>query len=323
MPAGKHVIGLDVGGTKTTVVLGDYGANIHDRLELPTRPERGFQATFQQVCECVRTVRDRATQSGREPVVISVSIGGPLDIARGIVRSPPNLPGWDDIPLKSLLEERFDLPVHVEHDGNAGALAEWYFGAARGCQNVVFLTMGTGFGGGLILDGQLYRGTTDLAGEVGHVRIAESGPMAYGKVGSWEAFCGGAGITRLAAHLFPRRWADEQVTARGLAELSAAGDADGQAVLKEVGRRLGRGLAILLDILNPEVIVIGSLAVHLGELILEPAREEMRREALPGAVAACRVVPAGLGQRLGDVAALCAAIAAAGGPTGRCALSSE
>ncbi len=320
MPAGNHVIGLDVGGTKTAVVLGDYGGKIHERREFPTRPERGFQATFQQVCECLQTVRDRATQSGREPAAISVSIGGPLDIARGIVRSPPNLPGWDDIPLKSLLEERFGLPVHVEHDGNAGALAEWYFGAARGCQNVIFLTMGTGIGGGLILNGQLYRGTTDLAGEVGHVRIAETGPTAYGKAGSWEAFCGGAGIIRLAAHLYPRRWTDEQVTVRELAELANAGDPDAQAVLTEAGRRLGRGLAILLDILNPEIIVIGSLAVHLGELILKPAGEEMRREALPGSVVACRVVPAALGQRLGDVAALCAAIAASGGPTGRFSL---
>ena len=125
MPASNHVIGLDVGGTKTTVVLGDYAGSICDRLEFPTHPQRGFQATFGQLCECIQTVRDRATRDGRQPTAISVSIGGPLDIARGIVRSPPNLPGWDDIPLKMLLEERFGLPVHVEHDGNAGALAEW------------------------------------------------------------------------------------------------------------------------------------------------------------------------------------------------------
>jgi glucokinase len=317
MPAGNHVIGLDIGGTKTAVVLGDCAGDVYDRCEFPTCPQRGFQATFGQLCECIQTVRDRATRDGRRPTAISVSIGGPLDIARGIVRSPPNLPGWDDIPLKSLLEERFGLPVHVEHDGNAGALAEWYFGAGRGCRNMVFLTMGTGIGGGLILNGQLYRGTTDLAGEVGHVRIAETGPKAYGKAGSWEAFCGGAGITRLAAHLFPQRWTDEQVAVRELAELAKAGDRDAQAVLTEVGHRLGRGLAILLDTLNPQIIVIGSLAVHLGDLILRPAEEEMRREALPGTVVACRVVPAALGQRLGDVAALCAAIAASGGPTRR------
>jgi glucokinase len=315
MPASDDLIGLDIGGTTTAVVWGDSSGGVHDRLEFLTCPERGFQATFEQLYDCIKTVLARIEQAGREPAALSVSIGGPLDIARGIVHSPPNLPGWDDIPLEALLEEHFGLPVHIEHDGNAGALAEWYFGAARGCRNVVFLTMGTGFGGGLILNGQLYRGTSDLAGEVGHVRLAETGPVAYGKAGSWEGFCAGAGIARLATYRFPQRWAEASVTAQQLGGLAAAGDADARAVLTEAGRYLGRGLAMLLDIINPEIIVIGSLAVHLGDLVLEPAHAEMRREALPGAVGACRVVPAALGERLGDVAALCAAIAARGGPT--------
>ncbi|GAG45960.1 unnamed protein product, partial [marine sediment metagenome] len=233
---------------------------------------------------------------------------------QGIIYSPPNLPGWDAVPLKQMLHECFELPVYVEHDGNAGALAEWYFGAAQGARNVVFLTMGTGIGGGLILNGELYRGTCDLAGETGHIRIAETGPEAYGKAGSWEAFCSGTGIVRLAARRFPGRWSEDQVTVRELAELSAAGDADALAVLEEAGRYLGRGLAILLDILNPEIIIMGSLAVHLGDTILSSARDEMTIEALPAAVQACRVVPAALGERIGDVAALCAAIAATGGP---------
>ena len=180
--------------------------------------------------------------------------------------------------------------------------------------NVVFLTAGTGFGGGLILNGELYRGTCDLAAEVGHVRITESGPVAFGKAGSWEGLCGGAGIARLAAQRFATRWHENQVTTRDLADLACVGDRDALAVFEEVGRHLGRGLAILLDVLNPEVIVLGSLAVRLGELILKPARDVVVEEALPGAVAACRIVPAELGERLGDVAALCAAIRALGGP---------
>ncbi|MCD6290516.1 MAG: ROK family protein [Anaerolineae bacterium] len=309
------IIGLDIGGTKTAVVLGDREGRIHDRVQFPTAPERVFPATFDILCQHVETIRARAREHEAVPRMISVSIGGPLDIERGIIYSPPNLPGWDAVPLKQLLEDRFGLPVYVEHDGNAGALAEWYFGAARGARNVVFLTMGTGLGGGLILNGQLYRGTSDLAGEVGHIRIAEKGPVAYGKAGSWEAFCSGAGIARLAALRFPERWGGQEVTVRDLAELAALDDADALAVFAEAGRYLGRGLAVLLDILNPEVIVIGSLAVRLGEWVLGPAREEMRREALPGAVEACRVVPAALGERIGDVASLCAAIAAVGGPS--------
>ena len=308
----KFIIGLDVGGTKTAVVLGDAGGTIHDRVEFPTRAPHvrdGFDTTFARLCGCIEQVRQHAGARGRKPDVISVSIGGPLDIERGIIYSPPNLPGWDAIPLKELLEKRFGLPCFVEHDGNAGALAEWYFGAAKGARNVIFLTFGTGLGAGLILDGRLYRGASDSAGEVGHMRIAESGPVAYGKAGSWEAFCSGAGIARLAAHRFPRTWGKGEVSVRELAELAISGHAEARAVFEESGRYLGRGLAILLDVLNPEVIVLGSLAVRLGELVLVPAREEMAREALPGAVKVCRVVAAALGERIGDVAALCAAIA--------------
>jgi glucokinase len=314
VPATGDILGLDIGGTKTAVVLGDRRGRVYERLQFATRTERGFPATYDELCASIDEVRARADRAGGRVGAISVSIGGPLDIDRGIVKSPPNLPGWDNVPLKHMLGERFQVPVYVEHDGNAGALAEWYFGAARGARNVIFLTMGTGFGGGLIVNGELYRGTCDLAGEVGHVRLAESGPRAFGKVGSWEGLCGGAGIARRAALRYPQRWRKGQITARDLAELAAAGDADACTLFAEVGRDLGRGLAILIDVLNPEVVVIGALAVRLGESVLGPAREEVRREALPDAVAACRITPAALGERLGDVASLCAAIAAYGGP---------
>ncbi|MGD8450472.1 MAG: ROK family protein [Phycisphaerae bacterium] len=310
------ILGLDIGGTKTAVVLGDSAGHIHDRTEFATQPQGGFDDTFAELCACADDVRTRAIAADRAPTVISVSIGGPLAIEPGIIQAPPNLPGWDDIPLKQLLADRFGLLVHVEHDGNTGALAEWYFGAARGARNVIFLTMGTGFGGGLILNGDLYRGTCDLAGEVGHLRIADDGPLAFGKAGSWEGLCGGAGIVRQAVRRFPQRWRADELTMPELARLARAGDADALAVFDETGRHLGRGLAILLDVLNPEVIVIGSLACRLGELVLGPARNELRQEALPGAVAVCRLVPAALGEQLGDVAALCAAIRAGGGPAG-------
>lgn len=304
-----HIIGLDIGGTKTAVLEGTFSGQVQGRVEFLT--PRGFPPAFQRLCQAVEERLAEAESAGRHIQTISVSIGGPLDIARGIIYSPPNLPGWDAIPLKDLLEERFCLPVHVEHDGNAGALAEFYFGAGRGYRNLIFLTMGTGLGGGLILNGQLYRGTTDLAGEVGHMRIAPDGPEAYGKRGSWEAFCSGPGLVRIAQSRFPARWgAESELDARELARLAQAGDADALEVVAEAGRWLGRGLAVLADILNPELIIIGSMAVRLGDLLLGPARAEMQREALPGTFAACRVVPAALGDRLGDVAALCAAIQA-------------
>ena len=300
------IIGLDIGGTKTAVLRGTTGGQVLARTQFPTPPthEVALKRILQETGAHLREANGRAA-------AISVSIGGPLDIQRGIIYSPPNLPDWDAVPLKDLLRERFGLPVYVEHDGNAGAIAEHYFGAGRGLGNIIFLTMGTGLGGGLILGGRVYRGSTDLAGEVGHMRIAPDGPEAYGKRGSWEAFCSGPGMVRIARRRFPERWVgDEALDARALTQLAKAGDDEALAVVRETGQWLGRGLAILADILNPQRIIIGSMAVRLGDMLLDPARDEMRREALPAAFGACQVVPAELGERLGDVAALCAAIRA-------------
>ncbi len=304
---GETLIGLDIGGTKFAVVEGTIHGEILARQQQLTEVERGFEDTFARICAEVEGMLARARAAGRRVVALSVSIGGPLDIERGIIYSPPNLPGWDAIPLKDLLGRRFNLPVYVEHDGNAGALAEWRFGAGVGARNLIFLTMGTGLGGGIILNGQLYRGTSDLAGEVGHMRIAPDGPLAYGKRGSWEGLCAGPAFAFHAQEMFPQRWG-AGVTTPEIVNLALVGDADALKVVERVAYYLGQGLAILADILNPEVIILGSMAVRLGELLLEPARRVMQAEALPGTYAVCRVLPAALGERIGDIAALCAAI---------------
>ncbi len=305
----RTIVGLDIGGTKFAVVEGTLTGDVLAREQQPTLGQEGFEGTFARLCGCVGAALSAARAEGRQPLALSVSIGGPLDTARGIIYSPPNLPGWDAVPLKDLLEARFELPAHVQHDGAAGALAEWRFGAGQGARNLIFLTMGTGLGAGLILNGQVYRGATDLAGEVGHLRIAPDGPEVYGKRGSWEGYCAGPAFARLARDIFPARWG-AGVTTPEVADLALAGDAEALAVVRRVADYFGQGLAILADLLNPEVIVVGSMGVRLGEVLLAPAREAMRREALPGAFAACRVVPAALGERIGDVAALCAAIEA-------------
>src|SRR5690606_15592063 len=129
---------------------------------------------------------------------IGISCGGPLDSRRGVILSPPNLPGWDRIPVVEVFQQAFKVPVALQNDANAGALAEWLWGAGRGSHNMIFLTFGTGMGAGLILNGQLYSGTNDLAGEVGHIRLAPDGPVGYGKAGSFEGFCSGGGIKQLA-----------------------------------------------------------------------------------------------------------------------------
>jgi glucokinase len=297
------LLGFDIGGTKTAAVLGTPEGEIIARAETPT-PAESFEAAFAQIIG----LADRLIASEHiQPQAISAAVGGPLDIERGIIFAPPHLPTWVNAPLKDRLAEHYHLPVYIEHDGNAGALAEWYFGAGRGTQNMIYLTAGTGLGAGIILNGRIYRGSTDTAGEIGHLRMAEDGPLEYGKTGSWEGYCSGAGLVKLARMRQPQRW-PEGTTTRDIVTLALAGDAEAVQLVTEMGTWLGKGLAILVDVLNPQAIVVGTLGVVLGDLLLAPAREALRQEALPVAAEACRVVPAELGDQLSSLSALIAAI---------------
>ena len=234
-----------------------------------------------------------------------------------MIQSPPNLPGWDEVPIVSMLENRFRRPVRLQNDANAGAVAEWKFGAGQGVESMAFLTFGTGLGAGLILNKRLYAGCCDLAGECGHIRLAPFGPAGFGKAGSFEGFCSGGGLAQLAAirvreqlqRGIPVEWCPTAadlcaVTAKTVADAADGGDDLAIAIYRECGEWLGRGLAVLVDLLNPELIVIGSIFAR-SEALLRPAMEEtLRGEALPAAVERCRIVPAQLGEKIGDYAAL-------------------
>lgn len=305
------ILGFDVGGTKTAVVEGTRDAEILQREELATEAERPFVETFPRIAAAARRVMATAEAAGRRISAVSVSIGGPLKIAEGELIDPPHLPGWHGVRLKAALESEFPgLPVFVEHDGNAGALAEFHFGEGKGrtgLRHLIFLTFGTGLGAGLIVNGQVLRGVTDTAGEVGHLRLAWTGPVGFGKAGSWEGFASGQGLVELATMKFPHRWS-QATPIRKVVEAMLADDPEALAVAAEAGTWMGRGMALLIDTLNPQLIVLGSLAVALGDRVLEPARQAVREEALPQAAAACEIVPAKLGKGIGDVAALMAAI---------------
>ena len=305
-----YVLGFDIGGTKTALVLGTLDAQIARRAELPTPVTEPFERAFEMIGAFAQRFLGSCRADGLPaPQAVGVAVGGPLDIERGILFAPPHLKQWGQAPLKQRLEEWFGLPVFVEHDGNAGALAEFYFGAGRGVSNLIFLTMGTGLGAGIIVDGAIYHGSTDAAGEVGHIRLAEDGPVEYGKAGSWEAFCSGAGIVKLARWRYPEVW-DPEVTTQQIVSHALAGDPPALELIEEVGRWLGKGLALLVDVFNPDIIVLGTLGVVLGDLLLEPARRIVQQEALPRSAAACRVVPAQLGSALGDVGCLAPALEA-------------
>ena len=317
--------GIDIGGTKCAVCLGEVDSAAPGnppprilakrRFPTPGTPAQAMQAILQSL--------EALLDGLGRPVLaaVGVSCGGPLDSCRGLILSPPNLPGWDHIDVLTPFRERFKVPAALQNDANACALAEWKWGAGRGCRNMVFLTFGTGMGAGLILDGRLYSGTNDLAGEVGHIRLEQDGPVGYGKAGSFEGFCSGGGIAHLARRMAkeaiqrgnpalfcPTSPELDSITAEKVAWAAGQGDPLALEVFAIVARHLGRGLAVLVDVLNPERIVIGSIYARQRSLLEELTLQSLREEALPLALSVCQIVPAELGESVGDLAALAVAM---------------
>ena len=306
-------IGIDIGGTKCAVVKGtviDDRIKIESKVKFPT-PDKD-EALSRIFSEVERLMPCNA---------IGISCGGPLDEERGVIMSPPNLPGWDSVPITKLLTERFGVPAYLLNDANACAVAEWKFGAGRGAENMVFLTFGTGMGAGLILNGRLYSGCCGMAGEVGHIRLSHDGPEGYGKLGSFEGFCSGGGIARWAKIIRNQAKAggrvafssicevsDDELDAKKIAELARLGDPDARELFKSCGRRLGEGLAIIADILNPERVVIGSIYQRCEDLLCEGIAETLSEEALGACSSAMTVLPAELKEEIGDVAAISVAL---------------
>lgn len=321
----KVLAGVDIGGTKTAIVLSKDPPEILTRIAFATEPERGPEHAVASILEGLERALSSLELGASNLEAIGVSCGGPLNPVRGLIQEPPNLPGWKDVGITSILEDAFGVRSYLENDANAGAIAEHRFGAGRGTRNLVYLTMGTGIGAGLILNGSLYRGTTFLAGEIGHVRLSESGPLGYNKVGSVEGWASGAGMANLAREALRIARTNGEQTALANAEMNGhsdqaalsardiwcaaqAGDELALGIVATAGKRLGQAAAILVDLFNPEAIVVGGLALRMGDAILEPARAIVNEEALPASARACRVIPAALGEEVGDVAAICVAM---------------
>ena len=314
----KCYLGLDIGGTKCAALLGkrrEDGFEILRRIQIPTLPEQGPQQTIDRLFTAAEEIL--AQFPNCRPEAAGISCGGPLNSAKGLVLSPPNLPGWDEIPITKLVTERFGIPAHLQNDANACALAEWLFGAGRGCRDMVFLTFGTGLGAGLILGGRLYDGVSGMAGEAGHIRLSRFGPVGYGKAGSFEGFCSGGGIAQLGKTVLteqlqmgvhtPLAEKLDTLTTRDIADAARAGDETAAEIIRTSARYLGRGLAVLVDLLNPARIVLGSIFVRCEDLFREEMEKTLRQEALACSAADCAIVPAGLGEEIGDYASLCVA----------------
>ena len=293
----KMNVGLDIGGTKCAISTGecrDGSIEIKSREEFPTAG-----LSWRQVLD---EFARRIALLGEAPGAIGISCGGPLDSRRGVIMSPPNLPGWDDVPVVKFFEDRFHVPVAVQNDANACALAEYLYGSGRGTRSMVFMTFGTGLGAGIVIDGKLYSGANDNAGEIGHIRLAPTGPIGYGKEGSAEGFCSGAGMARLAKI---RKGLD--ITTKELFARVRAGDRDCLEVFRESAAHLATILSYTIDILNPEVIALGGVFMRNADLFMPEIDPIIDREALPLARKVCRIVPAELGESIGDYAALAVA----------------
>ena len=266
-------MGLDIGGTKCAAVAGALeGENLRILAREAFATPRSQEEAMDRLCALAEGLAQ-----GRQILGVGISSGGPMDAERGMLCNPPNLPGWSGLSLTDYARARLHAPALLENDANACALAEWRFGAGRGSRLLLFLTFGTGLGAGIVWEGRILRGANGNAGELGHWRMADCGPAGYGKIGSFEGFCSGGGIAQLgrlcgaacAQRGEPAAWMEGEVTAKSLAEAARAGDAAAQAVFRESARTLGRGLALVVDLLNPDCIAIGSVyalsLIHISE----------------------------------------------------------
>lgn len=324
------LLGFDIGGTKCSVVLGnnnhqgEQSIDGHEIHIIDKKVVNTDKTVYDMIELLFTTAESLLTTYGlakQDITGIGISCGGPLSSKMGIVLSPPNLPGWDNIPIVEITKNRFRKPVTLQNDANACAIAEWKYGAGKGYNNLIFLTFGTGMGAGLILDGKLYSGTSDLAGEVGHLRLAEMGPVGFGKAGSFEGFCSGGGIAQLAQIKVRQKlqMGDKVsfckslndlpgLTAKMVAEAAYKGDAIAIDIYRTCAEYLGRGLSLLIDILNPEIIILGSIYGRAKELIEPYMKGIIEMEAISDSSKVCKIVPAGLLEQLGDIAALSLAV---------------
>jgi glucokinase len=318
----RYIVGVDLGGTNMSAgVLPEEGGDVIAlRTEL-TRADQGPDAVIDRMDRMIDTViAETVAYVGiKRDDVIGVGVGapGPLDRERGIVVTTPNL-GWTNFPLRDVIANRTGIPARIDNDANCATLGEWWLGAARGARNVVGMTIGTGIGGGLILDGRLYHGASDVAGEIGHTTIDVTGRRCKcGNYGCLEAYASGPSIAERAREALAGtdgdsllvRMVNEQldsITAATVYEAAKLGDEVALEVVRETSRFLGAGLANLLNIFNPHVVVLAGGVTQAGPALFEPLRKEVRKRAFRPAVEACRIVPGTLLGTAGVVGAVAA-----------------
>jgi glucokinase len=313
------LLGIDIGGTKIALSLGDETGKIVRRFRRPTDSSGRPEDDIARMADDARQLLAEAGVARDEVAAVGSSAPGPVDVERGLLIDPPNLPGWGTVSVVSLVGEALGGPVGLENDGDAAALAEWRFGAGRGFSNVVYLTMSTGIGGGLILNGRLHRGRHSSAGEIGHIPLGEQGELCgCGMRDCFEAYAGGAGWTRRLRRVAPESsevtalaGGREYVTPEHVVAAARTGDAFALSELDRFNDYLARGIATIAFLLAPERVILGTIAVAAGEdLCFAPVRERVRERVWRLIADGMEIVPAALGKEVADLAGICAALEA-------------
>jgi glucokinase-like ROK family protein len=316
-PRRGFVAGIDMGATHFGIVITDFSARVLHEVEVSLDIKRGPEICLREIDSSLREALDRLNCKLSDIVAVGLGVPGPVVADAGAVSAPPIMPGWDDFPIRDALEKSLGCPVSLNNDAELGALGEWAYGAGRGENHLAYIKVGTGVGAGLLLNGQIYRGITGSAGEIGHITISEDGPLCTcGNRGCLEAVAGGNAIARKAQSAVKagRRTQlstinpIEKITAADVNQAARMGDLVSQQIMMEAGGHLGVAVASLVNLFNPGMVVIGGGVALMGDLLLEPIRQAVRERSLRSAAQAVRITASVLGRRSSSMGAVVQAL---------------
>ena len=307
-------IGIDVGGTNVKIALVDGEGKIIYSNSVPTYAQMGYEYTVNNIKQAIRDLMKETNTDAKEIEGIGFDFPGQVDYKTGVVKLAPIIPGWVNVPIAQMIEEEFNIPTRIDNDVRCAALGELKFGAGKGCENFVCITVGTGIGSGLVINGQLVRGAANAAGEIGHIKLQmNGGPICgCGDTGCLEAFASGPSIVAMAQEYLKggkstkfreMAGADGEITPYIVAKAAEAGDPVAKRIFEIVGTYIGMGLVSVINLLNPEKVIIGGGVAAAGDLLLDPIRKTIKERAMVVAGNSVEIVPAELGNSAGVIGA--------------------
>ena len=309
----KYRIGVNIGGTNVKIAIVDLEGKIVYSNTTPTRAEMGYEAGVNNIKQAIKDLMQETGADNKTIDAIGFGLPGQIDYKGGFVKNLPNIPGWVNIPLAKIIEEEFNIPTRLDNDVRCAALGELNFGAGKGCENLICITVGTGIGSGIVLNGKLVRGASNAAGEIGHIKMSlNDGPLCgCGDYGCFEAYASGPSIVTMAKEYisggksakYKEMATDGIITPYVVAQAALQGDSVSIQIFKQIGTIIGVGLSSVVNLLNPEKIIIGGGVADAGDILLEPIRKTILERAMPIQAGAVQIVPAQLANAAGVIGA--------------------